>query len=217
MTAEVWDDAKDGCTAYRVDMEAYCGSNSGRDVEAAEVWDAYNFHRGGNRRGEAPEVEEAYSRRVDSRGRDGCCRRVGSRYRDVNCCRRVGSRCRDASCCCRVDSRCRDANCCRRVGSRYRDASCCRRVDSRYQVGCCCRRVGSRYSDVNCCRYDCLSRSFRPYCRDGSAVRMLSEDVYCCCCARGFGRSNTQGSWIVIRPIRVLLSVSSVYCVNGGF
>ena len=178
MTAEVWDDAKDGCTAYRVDMEAYCGSNSGRDVEAAEVWDAYNFHRGGNRRGEAPEVEEAYSRRVDSRGRDGCCRRVGSRYRDVQC---------------------------------------CRRVDSRYQVGCCCRRVGSRYSDVNCCRYDCLSRSFRPYCRDGSAVRMLSEDVYCCCCARGFGRSSTQGSWIVIRPIRVLLSVSSVYCVNGGF
>ena len=191
MTAEVWADAKVGCTAYRDDMEAYCGSNSGRGAEVAEVWAECSFRRDGNRRGEVPEVEEAYSRRVDSRGRDGCCRRVGSR-------------CRDASCCCRVDSR-------------YRDASCCRRVGSRYQVGCCCRRVGSRCSDVNCCRYDCLSKSFRPYCRDGSAVRMLSEDVYCCCCARGFGRSSTQGSWIVIRPIRVLLSVSSVYCVNGGF
>ena len=178
MTAEVWADAKVGCTAYRDDMEAYCGSNSGRGAEVAEVWAECSFRRDGNRRGEVPEVEEAYSRRVDSRGRDGCCRRVGSR-------------CRDASCCCRV-------------GSRYRDASCC------------CR-VGSRCSDVNCCRYDCLSKSFRPYCRDGSAVRMLSEDVYCCCCARGFGRSSTQGSWIVIRPIRVLLSVSSVYCVNGGF
>ena len=152
MTAEVWADAKVGCTAYRDDMEAYCGSNSGRGAEVAEVWAECSFRRDGNRRGEVPEVEEAYSRRVDSRGRDGCC-----------------------------------------------------------------RRVGSRCSDVNCCRYDCLSKSFRPYCRDGSAVRMLSEDVYCCCCARGFGRSSTQGSWIVIRPIRVLLSVSSVYCVNGGF
>ena len=192
MTAEVWDDAKDGCTAYRVDMEAYCGSNSGRDVEAAEVCDVYSFHRDGSRRDDGSAVAEVYCRRVDSRYQVGCCcRRVGSRYQ-VGCC-------------------------CRRVGSRYRVGCCCRRVGSRYRVGCCCRRVGSRCSDVNCCRYDCLSRSFRPYCRDGSAVRMLSEDVYCCCCARGFGRSSTQGSWIVIRPIRVLLSVSSVYCVNGGF
>ena len=191
MTAEVWADAKVGCTAYRDDMEAYCGSNSGRGAEVAEVWAECSFRRDGNRRGEVPEVEEAYSRRVEvPEVEEAYSRRVDSRGRD---------------------------GCCRRVGSRYRDASCCRRVGSRYQVGCCCRRVGSRCSDVNCCRYDCLSKSFRPYCRDGSAVRMLSEDVYCCCCARGFGRSSTQGSWIVIRPIRVLLSVSSVYCVNGGF
>lgn len=173
MTAEVWADAKVGCTAYRVDMEAYCGSNSGRGAEVAEVWAECSFRRDGNRRGEVPEVEEAYSRRVDSRGRDGCCRRVGSRYRD--------------------------ASCCRRVGSRYQVGCCCRRRDgSYYRVGCCCRRRDGSYRlNVNCCRYGCLS-SFHPYCRDGFVVRMSSEDVYCCCCARGFGRSSTQGSWIVI-------------------
>ena len=163
-------------------MEAYCGSYSGRDVEAAGVWVVYSFHRGDSRRGDG------------SAG--ACCRRVGSRCSDANCCRRVGSRYRDANCCRRAGSRCSDVNCCRRAGSRCSDVNCC-------------RRVGSRCSDANCCRYDYLSRSLRPYCRADFAVRM-SLDVYCCCCARGFGRSSTQGSWIVIRPIRVLLSVSSV-------
>lgn len=155
MTAEVWGDAKVGCTAYRDDMEAYCGSNSGRGVAVAEVWAECSFRRDGNRRG------------------DG-------RYGDGH----------------PVDS--------------SAAAVYCRRDDSPYRVGCCCRRRDDSYRlNVNCCRYGCLS-SFHPYCRDGFVVRMSSEDVYCCCCGRGFGRSSTQESWIVIRPIRVLLSVSSV-------
>lgn len=155
MTAEVWGDAKVGCTAYRDDMEAYCGSNSGRGVAVAEVWAECSFRRDDNRRG------------------DG---RYGDGHPD------------DSS-----------------AAAVY-----CRRDDSPYRVGCCCRRRDDSYRlNVNCCRYGCLS-SFHPYCRDGFVVRMSSEDVYCCCCGRGFGRSSTQESWIVIRPIRVLLSVSSV-------
>lgn len=155
MTAEVWADAKVGCTAYRDDMEAYCGSNSGRGAEVAEVWAECSFRRDGNRRD------------------DG---RYGDGHPD------------DSS-----------------AAAVY-----CRRDGSYYQVGCCCRRRDDSYRlNVNCCRYGCLS-SFHPYCRDGFVVRMSSEDVYCCCCGRGFGRSSTQESWIVIRPIRVLLSVSSV-------
>ena len=155
MTAEVWADAKVGCTAYRDDMEAYCGSNSGRGVAVAEVWAECSFRRDGNRRD------------------DG---RYGDGHPD------------DSS-----------------AAAVY-----CRRDGSLYQVGCCCRRRDDSYRlNVNCCRYGCLS-SFHPYCRDGFVVRMSSEDVYCCCCGRGFGRSSTQESWIVIRPIRVLLSVSSV-------
>lgn len=156
MTAEVWADAKVGCTAYRDDMEAYCGSNSGRGVAVAEVWAECSFRRDGNRRD------------------DG---RYGDGHPD------------DSS-----------------AAAVY----CRRRDDSLYRVGCCCRRRDDSYRlNVNCCRYGCLS-SFHPYCRDGFVVRMSSEDAYCCCCGRGFGRSSTQESWIVIRPIRVLLSVSSV-------
>ena len=185
MTAEVWADAKVGCTAYRDDMEAYCGSNSGRGVAVAEaeVWAECSFRRDGNRRDDG--------RYGDGHPDDGSaaavyCRRDGSLYR-------VG-------CCCR-----------RRDDSPYRVGCCCRRRDdSPYQVGCCCRRRDGSYRlNVSYCRYGCLS-SFHPYCRDGFVVRMSSEDVYCCCCGRGFDRSSTQESWIVIRPIRVLLSVSSV-------
>ena len=185
MTAEVWADAKVGCTAYRDDMEAYCGSNSGRGVAVAEaeVWAECSFRRDGNRRDDG--------RYGDGHPDDGSaaavyCRRDGSLYR-------VG-------CCCR-----------HRDGSLYRVGCCCRRRDdSPYQVGCCCRRRDGSYRlNVSYCRYGCLS-SFHPYCRDGFVVRMSSEDVYCCCCGRGFDRSSTQESWIVIRPIRVLLSVSSV-------
>ena len=185
MTAEVWADAKVGCTAYRDDMEAYCGSNSGRGVAVAEaeVWAECSFRRDGNRRDDG--------RYGDGHPDDGSaaavyCRRDGSLYR-------VG-------CCCR-----------RRDDSPYQVGCCCRRRDdSLYRVGCCCRRRDGSYRlNVSCCRYGCLS-SFHPYCRDGFVVRMSSEDVYCCCCGRGFGRSSTQESWIVIRPIRVLLSVSSV-------
>lgn len=155
MTAEVWADAKVGCTAYRDDMEAYCGSNSGRGAEVAEVWAECSFRRDGNRWDDG--------RYGDGHPDDGSAAAV------------------------------------------Y-----CRRDGSLYQVGCCCRRRDDSYRlNVNCCRYGCLS-SFHPYCRDGFVVRMSSEDVYCCCCGRGFGRSSTQESWIVIRPIRVLLSVSSV-------
>ena len=157
MTAEVWADAKVGCTAYRDDMEAYCGSNSGRGVAVAEaeVWAECSFRRDGNRRDD--------DRYGDGHPDDGSAAAV------------------------------------------Y-----CRRDDSPYRVDCCCRRRDDSYRlNVNCCRYGCLS-SFHPYCRDGFVVRMSSEDVYCCCCGRGFGRSSTQESWIVIRPIRVLLSVSSV-------
>ncbi len=203
MTAEVWADAKVGCTAYRDDMEAYCGSNSGRGAEVAEVWAECSFRRDDNRRGDGRYGD---GHPVDGSAAAVYCRRDGSYYRVGCCCRRRDDSPYQVGCYCR-----------RRVGSRYQFGCCCRRVGSHYQVGCCCRRVDSRCSSVSCCRYGCLSRNFRPYCRDGSAVRMLSEDVYCCCCARGFGRSSTQGSWIVIRPIRVLLSVSSVYCVNGGF
>lgn len=185
MTAEVWADAKVGCTAYRDDMEAYCGSNSGRGVAVAEaeVWAECSFRRDGNRRDDG--------RYGDGHPDDGSaaavyCRRDGSLYR-------VG-------CCCR-----------HRDDSPYRVGCCCRRRDdSPYQVGCCCRRRDGSYRlNVSYCRYGCLS-SFHPYCRDGFVVRMSSEDVYCCCCGRGFDRSSTQESWIVIRPIRVLLSVSSV-------
>ena len=157
MTAEVWADAKVGCTAYRDDMEAYCGSNSGRGVAVAEaeVWAECSFRRDGNRRDDG--------RYGDGHPDDGSAAPV------------------------------------------Y-----CRRDDSPYQVGCCCRRRDGSYRlNVSYCRYGCLS-SFHPYCRDGFVVRMSSEDVYCCCCGRGFDRSSTQESWIVIRPIRVLLSVSSV-------
>ena len=157
MTAEVWADAKVGCTAYRDDMEAYCGSNSGRGVAVAEaeVWAECSFRRDGNRRDD--------DRYGDGHPDDGSAAAV------------------------------------------Y-----CRRDDSPYRVDCCCRRRDDSYRlNVNCCRYGCLS-SFHPYCRDGFVVRMSSEDVYCCCCGRGFDRSSTQESWIVIRPIRVLLSVSSV-------
>lgn len=157
MTAEVWADAKVGCTAYRDDMEAYCGSNSGRGVAVAEaeVWAECSFRRDGNRRDDG--------RYGDGHPDDGSAAAV-----------------------------------------------CCRRDDSPYQVGCCCRRRDDSYRlNVSYCRYGCLS-SFHPYCRDGFVVRMSSEDVYCCCCGRGFDRSSTQESWIVIRPIRVLLSVSSV-------
>lgn len=185
MTAEVWADAKVGCTAYRDDMEAYCGSNSGRGVAVAEaeVWAECSFRRDGNRRDD--------DRYGDGHPDDGSaaavyCRRDDSPYR--------------VDCCCR-----------RRDGSLYQVGCCCRRRDdSLYRVGCCCRRRDGSYRlNVNCCRYGCLS-SFHPYCRDGFVVRMSSEDVYCCCCGRGFDRSSTQESWIVIRPIRVLLSVSSV-------
>lgn len=163
MTAEVWADAKVGCTAYRDDMEAYCGSNSGRGVAVAEaeaeVWAECSFRRDGNRRDDG--------RYGDGHPDDGSaaavyCRRDGSLYRVGCCCRHRDDSPYQVDCCCR------------------------RRDDSPYQVGCCCRR------------------------RDGFVVRMSSEDVYCCCCGRGFDRSSTQESWIVIRPIRVLLSVSSV-------
>lgn len=185
MTAEVWADAKVGCTAYRDDMEAYCGSNSGRGVAVAEaeVWAECSFRRDGNRRDDG--------RYGDGHPDDGSaaavyCRRDGSLYRVGCCCRHRDDSPYQVDCCCR------------------------RRDDSPYQVGCCCRRRDGSYRlNVSCCRYGCLS-SFHPYCRDGFVVRMSSEDVYCCCCGRGFDRSSTQESWIVIRPIRVLLSVSSV-------
>lgn len=171
MTAEVWADAKVGCTAYRDDMEAYCGSNSGRGVAVAEaeVWAECSFRRDDNRRDDG--------RYGDGHPDDGSAAAV---Y-------------------------------CRRDDSPYRVDCCCRRRDdSPYQVGCCCRRRDGSYRlNVSYCLYGCLS-SFHPYCRDGFVVRMSSEDVYCCCCGRGFDRSSTQESWIVIRPIRVLLSVSSV-------
>lgn len=183
MTAEVWADAKVGCTAYRDDMEAYCGSNSGRGVAVAEVWAECSFRRDGNRRDDG--------RYGDGHPDDGSaaavyCRRDGSLYRVGCCCRHRDDSPYQVDCCCR------------------------RRDDSPYQVGCCCRRRDGSYRlNVSYCRYGCLS-SFHPYCRDGFVVRMSSEDVYCCCCGRGFDRSSTQESWIVIRPIRVLLSVSSV-------
>lgn len=183
MTAEVWADAKVGCTAYRDDMEAYCGSNSGRGVAVAEVWAECSFRRDGNRRDNG--------RYGDGHPDDGSaaavyCRRDDSLYRVGCCCRHRDDSPYQVDCCCR------------------------RRDDSPYQVGCCCRRRDGSYRlNVSYCRYGCLS-SFHPYCRDGFVVRMSSEDVYCCCCGRGFDRSSTQESWIVIRPIRVLLSVSSV-------
>lgn len=185
MTAEVWADAKVGCTAYRDDMEAYCGSNSGRGVAVAEaeVWAECSFRRDGNHRDDG--------RYGDGHPDDGSaaavyCRRDGSLYRVGCCCRHRDDSPYQVDCCCR------------------------RRDDSPYQVGCCCRRRDGSYRlNVSYCRYGCLS-SFHPYCRDGFVVRMSSEDVYCCCCGRGFDRSSTQESWIVIRPIRVLLSVSSV-------
>ena len=185
MTAEVWADAKVGCTAYRDDMEAYCGSNSGRGVAVAEaeVWAECSFRRDGNRRDDG--------RYGDGHPDDGSaaavyCRRDGSLYRVGCCCRHRDDSPYQVDCCCR------------------------RRDDSPYQVDCCCRRRDGSYRlNVSYCRYGCLS-SFHPYCRDGFVVRMSSEDVYCCCCGRGFDRSSTQESWIVIRPIRVLLSVSSV-------
>ncbi len=185
MTAEVWADAKVGCTAYRDDMEAYCGSNSGRGVAVAEaeVWAECSFRRDGNRRDDG--------RYGDGHPDDGSaaavyCRRDGSLYRVGCCCRHRDDSPYQIDCCCR------------------------RRDDSPYQVGCCCRRRDGSYRlNVSYCRYGYLS-SFHPYCRDGFVVRMSSEDVYCCCCGRGFDRSSTQESWIVIRPIRVLLSVSSV-------